>query len=73
MYFVVRGSVRKDGYVEKCKCGKSVVTSITRRELGKKVEVAMVKHWFDREGNVTRTTGNGDYLPCIVTKSIDNE
>ena len=73
LFYTLRGSVRKDGYIERCKCGKSNVVSIVRRELGKKVEATTTKHWFDREGNLLRVTGNDVILPCNITKSVDNQ
>lgn len=73
IYYIIRGVAKDHGYVERCKCGRMNVVSISRRLLEKKVEAIVSKQWFDREGNLERTTGNDVILPCNITKTIDTK
>lgn len=62
-YYLVKKSVtsryQPGQWIERCKCGRVVNVSIAKRENGKKVDIQMTKHWFDKDGLLERITGNG--------------
>lgn len=56
-YKVMRSSVNKEGWYERCKCGKMAKVALRRREDEEKVVVRVAKQWFDAEGNLEKVTG----------------
>lgn len=58
-YKVIRSSVSKDGWIERCRCGRQVVITLQRSESPEKTSAKVMKHWFDKDGILERMTGNG--------------
>lgn len=46
-------------WTERCKCGRSVIVSQGFAETGRKVVPILRKYWYNRDGVLERTTGDG--------------
>lgn len=59
-YRVMRGSVKRDGWSEHCRCGKFNVVILSRGESQQNCNVKATKQWYDEDGQLSRTTGHKD-------------